>query len=88
MKKEKSLLEAAADILSGQINEDQNKIGKYSRIFEEHNIKLFGKGGKFYLSFTRNNRNVTIPFPLSWDSNMFLRNVINRVSMFKDTSEK
>jgi hypothetical protein len=77
-----NILEGATAVLKGnpQLIENQDQIAKYSKAFEEHDIKLYGKNGKFYLSFlTHDKQRMDIPFSLSWASNSFLRDALAKV---------
>lgn len=68
-----NLIEACSSVLT----EDQEKIAKLSKIFEENEIKLYGKDGKFWVS-SKENQGVKIS--MSWQSISFLQNIISKAT--------
>ena len=66
----KNLIDAYRDI----IREDQEVIAQLSKIFEEDEVTLYGKDGKFWVSVKgKPDRKIS----MSWQSVRFLKEIIN-----------
>jgi hypothetical protein len=77
-----NLLAAAFNVLTessnDSVNEDQEMIAEYSATLEKYNARLYAKDGKFRISYEKDGKK-DIPFSVSWQSNKFLRSMIDKI---------